>query len=107
MTSNRQVSEEEPARDEGLLGVARGLLHDVQIWGVEAQRRGGETVRHQVDPEQLNGDQSLGEAQRRREKDAVRETKRCLRETPWRPLVLSLRPRLTKPPPPRWRRSGI
>lgn len=80
MTSNGQVSEEEPARDEGLLCVARGLFHDVQIWGVEAQGRGRETISHQVDPEQLNRNQSLGEAQRRRKKDAVEETKRCLRK---------------------------
>lgn len=92
MTSNGQVSEEEPARDEGLLGVTRGLLHDVQVWGVEAQGRGGETISHQVDPEQLNRNQSLGEAQRRREEDASKETKRGLRKMLWRPFILFLCP---------------
>ncbi len=72
LTSNGQVSEEEPARDEGLLGVTRRLLHDVQIWGVEAQGGGREAVSHQVDPEQLNWDQSLREAQCRSKEDATR-----------------------------------
>ena len=71
LTSNGQVSEEEPARDEGLLCVAGHLLHDVQIWGVEAEGSGGEAVRHQVDPEQLNWDQSLRETQCSRQKDAL------------------------------------
>lgn len=75
LTSNGQVSEEEPARDERLLSVSRGFLHDVQVWGVEAQGRGRETVSHQVDPEQLNWNQSLGEAQRRSQKDAIQARK--------------------------------
>lgn len=71
LTPNGQVSEEEPARDEGLLSVTRRLFHDVQIWGVEAQSGGREAISHQVHPEQLNWDQRLGEAQRRRKEDAI------------------------------------
>ena len=62
-TSNGQVSEEEPAGDEGLLGVAGGPVHDVQVGGVEAQSGGGQTVSHQVDPQKLDGDQGLGETE--------------------------------------------
>lgn len=36
--------EEQPAGDETLVGPTRGLLHDVQIRGVEAQGSGGQTV---------------------------------------------------------------
>ena len=70
-TSDGQVSEEEPAGDEGLLGVTWGPVHDVQVGGVEAQGGGGQTVRHQVHPQQLDGDQGLGEAQRGGQEDAV------------------------------------
>lgn len=62
-TSNGQISEEEPARDEGLFGGAGGFAHDVQVGGVEAQRGGGQTVSHKVDPQQLDGDQGLGQTQ--------------------------------------------
>ncbi len=58
-TSNGQVSEEEPARDEGLFGGAGSLAHDVQIRGVESQSGGWQTVSHQVHPQKLNWDQSL------------------------------------------------
>ena len=68
-TSNGHVSEEEPAGDEGLLGGARPLAHDVQVRGVKAQGGGGQAIRHQVDPQQLDRDQSLGEPQRRRQED--------------------------------------
>ena len=33
------VAEEQPATNERVLGSARGLLHDVHIRGVEAERR--------------------------------------------------------------------
>ena len=62
-TTNSHVSEEQPFGDQGLLGGTWGLAHDVQIGGVAAQRGGGQTVSHQVDPEQLDGDQSLGQTQ--------------------------------------------
>ncbi|TNN42585.1 hypothetical protein EYF80_047244 [Liparis tanakae] len=57
------ISEEQPARDQGLLGGTGGLAHDVQIGGVEAQSGGGQTVSDQVDPQQLDGDESLGQTQ--------------------------------------------
>lgn len=37
LTPNCHVAEEEPATDEGLLGGPGGPVHDVQVWGVEAQ----------------------------------------------------------------------
>ena len=71
LTSDGEVSEEEPPGDEGLAGVARGLAHDVQVRGVEAQGGGGQAVRHQVDPEQLDRDERLREAQGCRQEDAA------------------------------------
>ncbi|RUS82907.1 hypothetical protein EGW08_009330, partial [Elysia chlorotica] len=61
--SNSHVSEEEPASDEALLGRTWGFLHDVQIWGVEAQGSGRHTVSDQVHPQQLDRDQGFGDAQ--------------------------------------------
>lgn len=75
-TSDGHVSEEEPAGDEGLFGRAGGFAHDVQVGRVEAQRGGGQTVSHQVDPQQLDGDQSLGQTQRGRQEDAERAGER-------------------------------
>lgn len=40
LTSNSQISEEEPATDEGLPRVPGPLLHNIQVWWVEAQGRG-------------------------------------------------------------------
>lgn len=71
-TSNGQVSEKEPARDEGLLRVPGRFVHDVQVRGVETQGGGRETVRHQVDPQQLHWNQSLGETQDGRQEDTGR-----------------------------------
>lgn len=63
LTTNSHVSEEQPARDQRLLGGTWGLAHDVKIRGVEAQSSSRQTVSHQVDPQQLDGDQSLGQTQ--------------------------------------------
>lgn len=75
LTTNSHVSEEQPARDQGLLGGAWGLAHDVQIRGVEAQGGGGQTVSHQVDPQQLDGDQGLGQTQGSSQEDTGRDEK--------------------------------
>ncbi len=69
LTTNGHVSEEQPARDQGLLGGTWGLAHDVQIRGVEAQSSGGQTISHQVDPQQLDGDQSLRKTQSSSQED--------------------------------------
>lgn len=66
LTANGQVSEEEPSRDEGFSGIARGFAHDVQVGWVEAQCGRRQTVGHQIHPQKLNWNQSLGEAQSRR-----------------------------------------
>lgn len=63
LTTNGHVSEEQPARDQWLLGRTWGLSHDVKIRRIEAQSSGGQTVSHQVDPQQLDGDKSLGQTQ--------------------------------------------
>lgn len=68
-TANGQISEEKPARDEGLFWGAGGFAHDVQIWRIEPQRCGRQTVSHKVDPEQLDGDQSLRQTQSSSQKD--------------------------------------
>lgn len=72
-TSNGQISEEEPARDEGLFGGTRGFAHDVQIRRVEAQRGGRQTVGDKVDPQQLDGDQSLRQTQGGSQEDTERK----------------------------------
>ena len=61
--SNGHVSEEQPATNEGVLGITRGLLHDVHIRGVETQGSGGQAISYQVDPEQLDWDQGFRQAQ--------------------------------------------
>ena len=61
--SNNEITEEEPATNERVLGRAGRLLHDVDIWGVEPQSSGRQSISNQVHPEQLNRDQSLRETQ--------------------------------------------
>lgn len=56
LTSDGEVSEEEPAGDQWLFGVARRLHHDVQVRGVEAQCCSRQTVCYQIHPEQLHRD---------------------------------------------------
>lgn len=60
--SDGHVPEEEPSRDEALVGPTGRLVHDVEIGGVEAEGGGGEAVSHEVHPQQLHGDQGFGEA---------------------------------------------
>lgn len=76
LTANSQVSEEEPAGDEGFLGVAWGFTHDVQIGWVEAKGCSRETVCHQVNPQQLHRDQSLRESQSRSQENAASVTQK-------------------------------
>lgn len=70
LTSNSHVSEEKPARDEGLIGLAGRLDHDVKIRWVEAQSSGRQTVSDQVDPQQLYRDKSLWHAHGSSQEDA-------------------------------------
>ena len=71
IAADAHVAEEQPAGDEGLLGGARRLVHDVQVGRVEAEGGGREAVSDQVHPEQLDGDQSLRSAQSSRQEDAA------------------------------------
>ena len=64
-----QPAEEQPGRDELLVRGARGLGHDVRVGRVEAERGGRRPVGDEVDPEQLHGDEALGEAERGGEED--------------------------------------
>jgi len=63
VTADRHVAEEQPPGDERFFRVAWRFVHDVEIWWVEAERRGWQAVRHQVDPEQLNRDESFRHSQ--------------------------------------------
>ena len=70
VAADRHVAEEEPVADERFLGAARRLVHDLQVGRVEAERGRRQAVRHQIDPQQLDRDQRLGHAERRRQEDA-------------------------------------
>ena len=74
LTSDDEVAAEQPAGDQRLLGGARRARHNVQVGGVEAQGGGREAVSDQVDPQQLDRDEGLRHAQRRRHEDAVMDT---------------------------------
>ena len=63
VSSDSHVAEEEPSGDEAFIGAPRGLVHDVQIGRVEAESGGRQTVSNQVDPQELDRDQSLGKTQ--------------------------------------------
>lgn len=73
LTSNSQVTEEEPATDEGLLGVAWWFVHDVQVGRVEAQGSGRQTIGHKVHPQQLHRNQSLRKTQGSSQEDATKK----------------------------------
>ena len=61
--TNDHVSEEQPGSDEGLVGSPGWFVHDVEVGGVEGESSGGQAVSDEVHPQQLDGDQSLGEAE--------------------------------------------
>ena len=46
LTSNDQVAEEEPTRDEGFFGGARRFLHDVNVRWIEAKCSGRKSICH-------------------------------------------------------------
>eukprot|EP00051_Salpingoeca_urceolata_P023105 m.387384 g.387384 ORF g.387384 m.387384 type:complete len:597 (-) comp20066_c2_seq5:2324-4114(-) len=68
--ANGHVAEKQPATDELFLGVARGASHDVQVRRVEPKGRCRQTIRHQVDPQQLHGNEGFWKAKGCREKNA-------------------------------------
>ena len=59
VSTNSHVTEEQPVADEGLFAATWWLVHDLEIWWVEAESGGWKTVSDKVDPEQLNWDESL------------------------------------------------
>lgn len=59
LTSNSHVSEEEPSSDKAFLGVSGRFLHDVKVRWVKSKGSCWETISDQVDPQQLDRDQSL------------------------------------------------
>lgn len=68
---NRHITEEEPAADQGLSRVAGRTTHDRRVGGVEAERSGGKTIRDEVHPEELNGNERLGHAEEDSQEDAT------------------------------------
>jgi len=52
-----------PWGDELVVCAARGLAHDVGVGRVESEGGGGRAVGDQVDPEELDRDEALGEAE--------------------------------------------
>ena len=44
VASDDEVAEKEPTRDEWVLDVTRGLVHDVNVWGIEAESRSRESI---------------------------------------------------------------
>lgn len=70
ITSNGQISEEEPARDERLFWVTGGFVHDVQVWRVKTQGSGRQAVCHQINPQKLDWNQSFRETQDGCQEDA-------------------------------------
>ena len=70
ITSNGQISEEEPARDERLFRVAGRFVHDVQVRRVKAQGSCRKAISHKINPEQLDWNQSLRETQNGGKEDA-------------------------------------
>ena len=63
IATDRHVAEEEPVANERFPGAAWRLVHDLQVRRVEAERGGWQAVCYQIDPEQLDGDQSFGHTQ--------------------------------------------
>ena len=68
--SDDHVPSEQPRTDEALTAVPRRDAHDAVVGRVEAERGRWQTVRDQVDPKQLNGDERLGHAEEHRQEDA-------------------------------------
>lgn len=59
LTANSQVTEKEPPTDQWFLWVPGWFIHDVQIRRVEPQCSGRQAICHQIDPEELDRNQSL------------------------------------------------
>lgn len=64
------VAEKQPTGDETFGSATRWFVHDVQVRGVEAEGSGRQTISYQVDPQELNRDQSFGQAKSSSQKDA-------------------------------------
>mmetsp|Transcript_23970 Transcript_23970/g.52460 ORF Transcript_23970/g.52460 Transcript_23970/m.52460 type:complete len:217 (-) Transcript_23970:1977-2627(-) len=67
--TNDHVSEKDPIRNEGIVSSTWWLEHNVRIGWVKAEGGSGWTVRDQVDPEKLHGNESLRTSNRRGQKD--------------------------------------
>ena len=73
ITSNGHISEEQQTTDERFVGSTWFLLHDINVRCVEAESGGWESVCHQVDPQELYGDQGFGHTQGGGQEDADEE----------------------------------
>mmetsp|Transcript_5320 Transcript_5320/g.10923 ORF Transcript_5320/g.10923 Transcript_5320/m.10923 type:complete len:562 (-) Transcript_5320:1568-3253(-) len=67
--SDDHVAEEYPRSNETVVRTTREFFHDIRVRGIESQSRGGRSVRDEIDPQQLHGNQSLGKAQCRRKEN--------------------------------------
>ena len=61
--SNNHVTEEQPFTNQGFTAVSWRNCHDTVIGRVETESGSGETVRNQVDPKKLDGNESFRHAQ--------------------------------------------
>jgi len=70
VTTNGAVSEEQPVGDESVVAGSWLLVHDIQIWWVEAESGGWKTVSDQVNPQELDWDKSLWNTESGGQEDA-------------------------------------
>lgn len=70
VSTDGHVTEEKPSGDKTLVGAARRFVHNVQIRRVEAQGSGWQTISDQIDPQELDGDQSFGQTKSSSQEDA-------------------------------------
>jgi hypothetical protein len=71
ISTNHNITEEEPAIHDSLVLVPRRLLHDVLIGGVKAKSGGWETISDEVDPEELNRNKGLRSTENNSKENAV------------------------------------
>merc|ERR1719273_823685 len=80
--ADSHVPEEQPWGDEGFVRGTGRFVHDVKIGRVEGECGGRQTVSDQVDPEKLNGNESLWQAEGSSEEDADELTDVATDEVP-------------------------
>ena len=69
ITSDCNVSEEEPSCDQGFICSSWRSVHDVKIRRIESKSSGGKTISYKVDPEKLDRNQGFRETKSSRQED--------------------------------------